>query len=159
MTWLLIIISTVLLLFGAVVFLGAPYLPTRRQQAEAALDLLSLKPGDRLLELGCGDGKVLLLAAQRGLKVTGYELNPILAAVARLRTWRYRDIVDVVWADYWQAKWPDSDGVFVFLIEKFMPKLEKRMIKHGGPLASVAFQIPNRPVSAQKDGVFLYSFL
>jgi SAM-dependent methyltransferase len=78
------------LLFGFVVIFGAPYLPTLKKQTAEALDLLDLKPGQTLLELGCGDGRVVKAAAQRGLKVTGYELNPILVIIAKLNTIKYR---------------------------------------------------------------------
>ena len=48
-------------------------------------------PGARsLLELGCGDGKILKLAAATGVYAVGIELNPILVLIARLRTWRRR---------------------------------------------------------------------
>ena len=42
--------------FGFVVFVGPPYLPTLDKQVRTALDLLDLKKGQTLLELGCGDG-------------------------------------------------------------------------------------------------------
>lgn len=101
-----IILLVLAVCFGGVVFFGAPYLPTLSPQVKAALDLAGLKKGDHLLELGCGDGKVVLAAARRGINVIGYELNPILAAVAWLRTWRYRKNVRIVWGDFWNKVWP-----------------------------------------------------
>jgi len=74
---LFLILSALVLLFCGIVFIGAPYVPTKRAQIAAALDLLELKVGDLLLELGAGDGRVAKAAAERGIRVVGYELNTI----------------------------------------------------------------------------------
>lgn len=146
------------MLFGGVLLYGAPYLPTLRTQVEAAFELLNLKKGNTLLELGCGDGKVLVAAAQKGYKAVGVELNPLLFVISWLRSLPYRGQVRVIWGDYWRVEWPDSDGVFVFLVDKYMPKLDVKMKNYKKPLASVAFKIPNREITAQKSGVFLYRY-
>lgn len=159
MTAYLITIGIIFALaFGLVVFVGAPYLPTLTPQIEAAFDLLDLKKGQKLLELGCGDGKVLILAAQKGYEAVGIEINPFLAAIARLRTRRFGNKVRVIWGNYWLLDWPRCDGVYAFLIDSFMPKLEERMRSYGGKMASVAFRIPNRSISREKNGVFLYEY-
>jgi SAM-dependent methyltransferase len=159
MMWL--IFGLILLLaaaFGGVLLVGAPYLPTLHKQIETALDLLDLKPGQTLLELGCGDGKVLLAAARRGLNVVGIELNPFLVLAARLKTWRYRRQVRVLWGDFWRVSWPACDAVFTFLLDRFMLKLDTKMRSVKKPLVSFAFRIPNRSPDAEKAGVYLYRY-
>jgi SAM-dependent methyltransferase len=156
------IVGAVVLLFGFVVWFGAPYLPTLRAQTDEALDLLSLKEGQTLLELGCGDGRVMRAAAARGLKVIGYELNPILVAVAWLVTLRYRRQVRVVWGNYWHGTLPTADGVFVFLLDKYMGKLDKKITQeqagHPVKLVSFAFQIPDKEPVRTSKGLFLYEY-
>lgn len=158
MLYLAGVILVVLLAFAAVLLRGAPYLPTLEPQAKAALELLDLEPGQTLLELGSGDGKVLVLAARSGLNVVGIELNPFLVAVSWLRTWRYRKQVRIIWGDFWRVQWPECDGVFTFLLNRFMPKLDERMQVLKKPLVSFAFKIPGREASAEKSGVFLYRY-
>lgn len=151
------------LLFGFVVFFGAPYLPTLGRQRRTALELLDLKPGQTLLELGSGDGTMLRAAAERGLKVVGYELNPLLVIVSYLRTWKYRKNVTIHWANYWWHTWPRTDGIYVFLLDKYMEKLDKKIIQNYPQqrvkLVSFAFRIPNKNISAEKHGVYLYNYL
>lgn len=158
MIYVFIIILILALAFGGVLLRGAPYVPTLNAQAKAALELLDLKAGQTLLELGSGDGKVLLLAAQAGLNVVGIELNPFLVIISRIRTRHYRRQVKVVWGDFWRTEWPECDGVFVFLLDRFMPRLDNRMRHLGKPLASFAFKIPDRRPDAEADGVFLYKY-
>jgi len=147
-----------LLAFAGVIFRGAPYLPTLDEQAKAAVELLNLKPGQTLLELGSGDGKVLVVAAQAGLNVVGIELNPFLVIVSWLRTRKYRKQVRIIWGDFWRVKWPECDGVFSFLLGRFMPRLDKRMQTLKVPLVSYAFKIPGRKIDAEKSGIFLYRY-
>jgi hypothetical protein len=153
-----IIIFLLILFFGVVVFFGAPYLPTLTPQAQTALELLDLRPSQTLLELGSGDGKILVLAAQQGLNVVGIELNPLLVVISWLRTRRYRKQVRIIWGNLWTVPWPPADGVFTFLLDRFMPRLDSRMQQLHKPLVSFAFQIPNRKADTEKAGVFLYKY-
>lgn len=158
---ILIIIATIIVLcFGFVLLYGAPYVPVLRPQLVTSLELLDLKPGQRLLELGCGDGRVLLAAAERGIYATGYELNPLLAFLAWVRTRRYRAHIKVVWGNFWKQKLPPTDGIFVFLLPKYMTRLDKKVIQEiSGPckLVSYAFEIPGKKAQST-NGVFLYKY-
>lgn len=47
------------------------------------MDVVGLRPGDRVLEVGAGSGKATLPLARRGLRITAIEPGPALAARAR----------------------------------------------------------------------------
>ncbi len=161
MIWLSLLFIAVGLCFTFVLLFGAPYLPTRRQQIEAALELADLKRGETMLELGCGDGRVLILAARRGIKSVGYELNPLLAFTAWLRTRKYRNEVQIIWGDFWRQDWPEHQAIFVFLLPKLMPKLNNKIMqsKHKPvKLVSYAFEVLDRQPVAEKAGIFLYLY-
>lgn len=154
-------ICAFVLLFGFVILFGAPYLPTKQAQTQAALDLLGLKPGQTLYELGCGDGRVLKQAAQRGLKAVGYEMNPLLVLFALVYTWRYRKQVRVVWANFWRADLSGADGIFVFLLDRFMVKLDNKIkaeVTKPTKLASFAFKVPGKKTLKSQKGIFLYQY-
>lgn len=153
-------ILVVFICFAIPGFFGAPYVPTLSKNMQVALDLLNLKPGQTMIELGCGDGKVALAAARRGWKVVGYELNPVLAAVAWLRTIRYRKQVTIVWGNFFTKQLPPADGVFCFIMPKFMPAVSEKLNNSYKKitLASFAFAIPEKEPATQKDNVFLYVY-
>ncbi len=160
---IILILLSCVLLFGLVVFVGAPYVPTLKKQADTAVELLSLAPGDAIIELGCGDGRVVRRFAAAGYRVVGYELNPILVVVARLYTWRYRQQVTIVWGDYWHKEWPPAKGMYVFLLEKYMLKLDKKLEQYSkinGPInvVSYAFQIPKKRAKTSRAGLYLYKY-
>ena len=161
MAILLMVLSVIFCCFSFVLLFGAPFLPTLRPQIVAALDLLDLRPGQTMLELGCGDGRVLAAAAERGLSAVGYELNPLLAALAWLRTRRYGKRVRVVCGDYWLASWPPAEGIFAFILPRYMSKLDKKVMRYKHNqlrIASFAFAIPNREAARVEQGVFLYEY-
>lgn len=158
-----LVLLWLVLIFGYVVLFGAPYLPTLSKQKKAAFDLLDLQAGQTLLELGSGDGRMLKAAAQKGIKAIGFELNPLLALFSYLFTWKYRDNVRIIWGNYWWHIWPRADGIYVFLIDRYMKKLDKKIIQnypeHKVRLASFAFKVPDKEVVKEKNGVYLYNYL
>jgi len=70
-----------------------------------------LRPGDRVLEVGCGTGQATVALAQRGLGITCIEAGPSLAAIARRNLAEYADS-DVINSRFedWPAR-PDFDAV------------------------------------------------
>lgn len=158
---ILLLAGGFILLFGAVVFFGAPYLPTLSPQKNAVLKLLDLKPGQTLLELGSGDGRILLAAAQQGINSIGYELNPLLVLYSYIHTRRYRKKVRIIWGNYWHYSWPAADGIYVFLLDKYMQRLDKKIIRECNQptkLVSFAFRIPGRVPIKKTKGLFLYEY-
>lgn len=156
------LIMILVVCFGLILLFGAPYLPTRKKHCLDALKLLELPQGAIFFELGCGDGTMLVLAAQKGLKVVGYELNPILWFVSWVRTRRYGRQVKVVWGNFWRADLEKADGIYVFLIDHFMEKLDGKLssiaAKKTVKVVSFAFAIPGQKPVRKKDGLFLYHY-
>lgn len=153
---------SLVLLFSLVVLVGAPFLPTLKNQVEPALDMLDLSPGQTLLELGSGDGRVLLAAAHRGINSVGYELNPLLVIYSWLITRKYRKYIRIVWGNYWEKSWPRADGIFVFLLQPYMEKLDKKITQYKHKpvkLVSFAFVIKSRKAVVSKQGMHLYEYI
>lgn len=158
----LLIFYSLALLFGVVVFFGAPYLPTKKKTVEDVFRLADIRPGQTLLELGSGDGRLLLAAARQGTYAIGYELNPLLVLWSWLITLRYRKYVKIHWGNYWLAKWSKTDVIYVFLLQKYMSKLDKKIVQtYAGrkvKLVSLAFTIPNRKPTKQTRELYLYTY-
>lgn len=149
--------------FGVVVFRGAPYVPTHKATVNAALELLPLKPGELVVDLGSGDGVFLKAAASKGCKAIGYEINPVLCVIAWLRCLPLKQMVQIKFRDFWLTPLPkQTAAVFVFLagphMKHFAKYLQAVMGKRSTPLfvVSYGFAVPDlRPVRYDR-GLYLY---
>jgi SAM-dependent methyltransferase len=127
--------------------------------------MLEAGEGKTIVDLGSGDGTFLLAAAKRGATVYGYELNPLLCGVSWLRCRKYRQQVHIKCANFWRVQLPEeTTGVYVFLITRFMRRLDQKMegeVKRLGrplKLASFTFPIPGKQAIEAKEAVFLYDY-
>jgi hypothetical protein len=56
--------------------LDVPYVPTDQATVDAMLDMAKVGPNDFLIDLGSGDGRIVVTAARRGARGFGVDLNP-----------------------------------------------------------------------------------
>lgn len=148
---------TALFAVGAV--LGAPYLPTLKKEGEVALDMLNLRKGQTILDLGSGDGSFLLQAAKRDINGTGWEINPLLVVFSKLRLWRFRKKVKVYWRNMWRTKLPTVDAIYIFGIERYMGKFERKLkneLKKPTLVACFTFKLPTAKETIVKKGITVY---
>lgn len=159
---LLIVAIFFFVCFSLVIFFGAPYLPTLKKEKIAAIELLALKKGQLLLELGSGDGRMLKQMAKREVYCIGYEINPILVIISRIICWPQRQFITIKWANFWSEELPDADGIYVFLIERYMEKLNEKISnrKNSKPikLVSYAFEVPKKKYVQKKAALYLYQY-
>lgn len=144
---------------------GAPWVPTWRKDIERFLVLAEPKPEERMVELGCGDGRVVITAAkERGVKGTGIELSLIQVLAAKARALISRSGVRIKWQNAFHANLKDADLVYLFLMpetyEKIRPKLEAEL-KPGSRVVSYVWPIPGWEVTksdrlAGANSLYLY---
>lgn len=161
MSPLAILLIILIISFGLGAILGAPFLPTHGKVVGPALNLAGLKKGDHLLDLGCGTGTLMIAAAKRGIRSTGYEINPVIWLIAKVRLWPHRKLASVHYGDYWRATWPEVDAIYVFLIGHYMAKLERelnRRIKTPTKVVTYTFKLPKRKSSKVTQGLSLYEY-
>lgn len=143
---------------------GWPFFaPSPVEHVDAALALAAVGTDDHLVDLGCGDGQVLLAAARRGARVTGVESDPELADTAR-RALAGADVRDgrVVQGDLFAPDLFDQldppTVVFCYLspatLQRLTPRL--RALPEGTRLVTVDFPVPDLVPDALVEGAHLY---
>lgn len=148
-----------------IVFVGAPYVPTHTRDLRDVLREAKLKKGDLIVDLGSGDGRLLIEAARSGYRAHGFELNPFLVGVTWWRLRRYRSQASVTWSDFWLTPLPDgTKAVFVFLAAPFMTRLAKKLeteakrLGHDIVLVSYGFEVKERTATKTHGSLVIYTF-
>ncbi len=106
-----------------------PFLSTHVSLLDPLLDLVEAAPGDMVVDIGCGDGRLLEAAARRGCRAAGFEKDPALAERARQRVADagFDNQVTVTTGDVRGVSVHDADIVFVFLptnvVARILPDL------------------------------------
>lgn len=142
---------------------GAPFVLTTNSTAQSMIRLAHIKKGMIAYDLGSGTGKLLFLAAEKGAKAVGFEINPFLVLLSNLRAIfsPYKHSVKTVWKNLWTADLRYADVIFLYLIPWKMERLEKKLkteVKKGSIVVSNSFIFPNFPCirKDKKNHVFVY---
>ncbi len=136
-------------------FTGAPFVPTKNTSADAMIRLAHITKGDKVYDLGSGNGKLLLLAAKKGANAVGFEINPLLVLFSKVRG------TETHWKNFWQADIHDADAVFVYLLPWKMKRLAdmlKKELKPGTIIVSNSFIFPGWKIIRQDRVNHIYVF-
>ena len=145
----------------------APFVQTPLEVAKKMLNLSQVRPGEMLYDLGCGDGRLIILAAKDiGAKATGIELREDLVERAKteIKRLNLEDKVRIVQGNFFDVNISDADVVTLYLTssanERLRPKLEVEL-KAGARVISHDFKVPGWKPSAVYNellGHTIYSY-
>jgi len=138
-------------------FRAAPYVPTKTADVRRLLSLAEVKPGERVVDLGAGDGRIVIMAAKEfKAEAIGYEISLLPYLIAKLRiSWLgSKVLVRVSFKDFFTVDLNQADVVTCFLTPAAMNKLAgklRRELKPGARIVSYAFHLPGwEPVIKDK---------
>jgi SAM-dependent methyltransferase len=99
------------------------WVPTPDEVVQRMLDMAELRPGERVVDLGSGDGKIAIAAARRGARARGIEYNPDMVALSKRNARAAGVQVDFEQGDIFKADFRDADVVTLYLL----PTLNERL--------------------------------
>ncbi|RZF40856.1 hypothetical protein LSTR_LSTR003366 [Laodelphax striatellus] len=143
-----------------------PYVPATNAQVQNVLKALVGRKG-RLVDLGSGDGRIVLAAAKAGFRSDGVELNPWLIIFSRLLAFKnglgqstafYRE-------DLFKFQLKPYENIVIFGVKEMMQELEIKLDKEasdGTHVIACRFPLPNRTCSkvigSGIDTVWVYKY-
>ena len=140
----------------------APYYPTPLTIVEKMLDLGGLKAGEKMFDLGSGDGRIVIMAAQKfHADATGVEMADDLyrQSMQKIRSLGLEKTARIIHGDIFKQDYSPADLVTVYLLpvsnDKVRPLLEKQL-KKGTRVVSHDFPFrdwtPEKEITIEDDG-------
>ncbi len=179
--WIIAVLAIIALLVGAKIVLatsvvsvlpltrGAMFHPSAHIRVRTFLDAMPMSPGELLIDIGCGDARVLRGAHKRyGVRAVGFEVNPLAYALARLKTLFLRG-VDIRMSNFWKVDIGEGDIIFCYLFPDVMKDLRTKLeseLRKGARVVSCNFPIPGWTAldirypdsSLNNDPIYFYRF-
>jgi SAM-dependent methyltransferase len=146
---------------------GAVFTSTAGIRIKSFLDAVPMNGAELLVDLGCGDGRVLRAARRRyGVRTLGFEVNALAYGVARILSFPMRG-VRIRCKNFWSEDLQNADVVFCYLFPDVMRRLALKLQKElqpGARVVSCNFPVPGwkplavvRPESAcHNDPIYVY---
>ncbi|MFW9922720.1 MAG: SAM-dependent methyltransferase [Candidatus Thorarchaeota archaeon] len=133
-------IAFIIILLGFIILLsislpnrvGAPFVPTRMKKVRKMLEMAKIQPGDTVYDLGCGDGRVIVMAARKfGAKAVGIEIDPFrfLWCQFLITILGLRKKVKVKFGDFFKKDLSNAEVVFCYLLQSTNDRLEEKLIQ------------------------------
>ena len=174
--WVLLGVLVILVILLASILVGffykVPYVPSATKQIKTMLDLVEIKAKDKVVDLGCGDGKLLMYAEKmtKGKSFDGYEIAPLPIMFFYLKKLFLRSKVTLHTKNFFKEDMSPYSVVLLYLfpetMDALLPKFEKELPK-GARVVSNTFQFKNKKptqvivknsLPGVKNNIFLYTF-
>lgn len=132
----------------------APFVPTPEAVVEGMLNLAGVAPGQLVIDLGAGDGRLMFGAVGRGALAFGYEMQDerYKALALRIAQHPQSSKLAVFRKDIREADLAEADVVFMYLLQDSNAELKAKLLsecKPGAVVVSHAFDMPDWLPEAQ----------
>jgi SAM-dependent methyltransferase len=119
------------------------WVPTPDSLIQAMLDLAKVTPNDYVMDLGSGDGRIVIAAAKRGARAVGFEFNPDMVALSRrnAETAGVSGKATFMNADIFESDFSKATVITMYLLPQLNLKLRPTILslKPGTRVVSHAF--------------------
>jgi methylase of polypeptide subunit release factors len=140
---------------------GAVFLPTNLKNMEVLMELSRARDGEKIADLGSGDGRILLAFAKAGIEAHGYEIDPILVWWSRRQIEKagFEKKAFVHWKSFWKINLSSYSVITVYGIPYIMKRLGaklRRELGSGARILSYIYPFPGWQAERKENGIYLY---
>jgi len=135
---------------------SAPFVPTPMKVVRKMLKLAKIKEGEKIYDLGCGDGRLVHLASKEyKAEAIGFELSPLVFAIAKFLQPFWRSKAKIKFRNFHRQDISDANIIVCYLMPNTLEKMLKKFqtLKKGTRIISYAFKIPGLNLIHQEPRV------
>ena len=131
---------------------GSPFVPSDKEQVKRMVALTAPKSGETLYDLGSGDGRIVIEAAQKyGVKAIGIEINPVLVWLSnrKIQKLKLENKAKVYQGNFFKENLSKADIVMLYLWPPSLKMLERKLLselKPGTRICSLFFPLKRIPL-------------
>jgi SAM-dependent methyltransferase len=131
MFWILyFLILIILISFSYGSIRGAPWFSAGKTELSRFLKLVDIQPGDKMCDLGCGDGRFVFASSKAGAKAWGFEVSLSPFFIAKIKkVLSGQKNCRIVYKDFWFQNLGEFDIIYFFLSPKVSLKMKKKIEK------------------------------
>jgi len=138
-----------------------PFVPSSEERLKIMVALAAVLPGQKVADLGAGDGRVVIALAKEGAEAHGFEIEAKLVAQARtkIRQKGLKDKAFIHQGDFFEADLSDFEVLTIYGITSIMGPLEKKLrseLKPGARVISNFFTFPTWEHEEKVGDVYVY---
>ena len=163
----LAVLSIILAYFFVIpFFFGAPYEPSRGKALKNIIKFTAPKSGDRIAELGSGDGRICIALAKKlsknsKIEILGFEINPFLVWISRrkIKKLRLQNKIKIYWKNFFKEDLSKYNKIVMFQFNTITNRLSKKFKKELKPdsiIVSHWWKLPRWKIKKQEGRVYLY---
>lgn len=144
----------------------APFVPTRHEVVAEMLRVADVGPGDVVYDLGCGDGRIVIAASERGARGIGVDIDPhrVRESQQNAATAGVSDRVEFRQQDLFEADLREATVVTLYLLSSVNLRLRPKLLNElrpGTRIVSHNFTMgdwrPERTVPVGGHTVYLWT--
>ncbi len=142
-----IVLTVCVLWFVVPLATGLPWVPSHEKRIRKALQMAGLQPGERLYDLGAGDGRVLVIAAREfGAFAVGIEISPVHCLIAWFRALfcGMNRQISIRCSSFFSTRIEEADVVFAYVTPGYASRLRpflERQLKNGAQVVTLSAEI------------------
>lgn len=142
---------------------GAVYYPTTNETASEIVKQSGATKKDIILDLGSGDGRILIEFAKKGIPGIGYEIDPLLVLNSRKQIQQegLDNLVKIHLKSFWHADFNKATIIVLYLFPHYMDRLQKvleKSLTHNLILISNTYEFPRKKFYRKENKLLFYNF-
>lgn len=138
-----------------------PFVTTPVETVKVLVELLKEHRDNHIVDLGSGDGRIVVELAKKGFVIDGFETNPDLVkrSIERISELNLEQTAHIFEKDYWHENLNSYSVVYIYGIPQIMGKLEEKLqneLLPGSMMISNVYRLPHWKIKKQIGSLNIY---